>query len=106
MFLFQFISRVSYIEAISILCLVKCAFLLFPPAEFPEGDHREHRAHRRADRVWRGSDPEKFTAGRCADRGRAGGAALLLPGGVQPTGPLPSAPHSATGELLFISIHM
>lgn len=70
--------------------------------EFPEGDHAEHGAHRRPDRVRRGSDQEKFTSGCRVDRGRAGGAPLVLPGGFQQAGPFPPAPEPACGEPLNI----
>lgn len=79
--------------------------LCLSPAELPEGDHAEHGAHWRTHRVWRRSDPEKFTAGRSADRGRAGGAAHLLPRGFRQTGPLPPAPQPAPGQLELTHTH-
>lgn len=100
-----------FLEGLSSPCLLKLLschvwfILVFSlpvqpcdPAEFPEGDHPEHRADWWADCVWRESDPEELATGRGADRGRAGRAALLLPGGFQQAGPLPPAPQPAPGE--------
>lgn len=71
-------------------------------AGLPAGDHPEHQQDRRPDRVWGEPDPEERSSGRRADRGRAGGAALLLPGGVRQSGSLPPPPRQQTAGQYYI----
>lgn len=66
------------------------------PAGLPAGNHPEHQQDRCPDRVRGKPDPEERSPGRRADRGRAGGAALVLPGGVRQSGSLPPPPRQQT----------
>lgn len=69
---------------------------LQPPAGLPAGDHPQHQQDRCPDRIWGEPDPEERPSGRRANRGRAGGAALLLSGGIRQGRSLPSPPRQQT----------
>ena len=77
-----------------------------PSAGLPAGNHSEHQQDRRPHRVRGEPDPEERSAGRRADRRRAGGASLLLPGSVRQSGPLPPPPRQQTpGQCCACNLH-